>query len=231
VAAEQAMGVVNGLRPSVRAEITEARLRAENFDKSFGVETTGQIHPTQLTLNQPNQIHAVSYGATDPLDFRNTVSHLPIDYAKFTFIDFGSGKGRVILLASEFPFKRVVGLEFSEELHGIAQRNINRFPKDRCRCVNLESVCTDVLEYALPGDNLVCYFCNPFDSTLMTQVVAQICESFRKRPREILALYYNAKEHHVFDQAECFERIETNGWIQMWRTVLKSNATKEASLC
>ena len=211
--------------------MAEAQQRARDFDKSFGVETTGLIHPTQLTLNQSNQIHAVSYGATDPRDFRKTVSHLPIDYPKFVFIDFGSGKGRVILLASEFPFKRIVGLEFSEELHQIAQSNIDRFPKERCRCANMESVCTDVLDYSLPGDDLVCYFCNPFDSTLMTQVVVKICESFRKRPREILVLYYNAKEHHVFDQAEYFERVETSGWIQMWRTVLKSNMTKEASLC
>jgi SAM-dependent methyltransferase len=220
VAADQAIGVVNQLRPSVRAELAEARQRAEDFDRSFGVETTGQIHPTQLTLNQPNQIHAVSYGATDPLDFRKAVSRLPIDYEKFVFIDFGSGKGRVILLASEFSFKRIVGLEFSMELHRIAQNNIDCFPKDRCRCTKMESVCTDVLDYSLPDDNLVCYFCNPFDATLMKQVAARICQSFYQMPREIFILYYNAKERHVFDQAACFERIQTNDWIQIWRTVV-----------
>ncbi len=42
----------------------------------------------------------------------------------FTFIDLGSGKGRVLLMASEYPFQKIIGVEFMPELHRAAQKNI-----------------------------------------------------------------------------------------------------------
>jgi hypothetical protein len=126
------LGVVAGrlhsrfhnLLPSVRAEIRERELRAAEFDTRFGVDTGGLIHPTELALDQPNQIHAVSYRGSDPKYFSDAIASLPIDYAQFVFIDFGSGKGRPLLLATQFPFKHIIGVEFSEELHRIAEENI-----------------------------------------------------------------------------------------------------------
>jgi hypothetical protein len=79
---------------------------------------------------------------------------------------------------------------------------------------------------------LVCYFCNPFDTTLMTQMVPKIRNSILRTPREIFILYYNAEEGHVFDQADCFQKVEANGWIRIWRSMLLvSKQTKESALC
>lgn len=231
VAMGRAKGLATRLRPSVRAEILRGEQRAHDFDQRFGVDTTGYIHPTALTLRHRNQVHAVSYGASDPKDFRSAIASLPIDYANFVFVDFGSGKGRAILLASEFPFKRVVGVEFSEELHKIAQKNIKNFYRSAGHCVNVESICIDAVDFSLPDDDLICYFCNPFDATLMTQMVANIRESLLCRPREIFILYYNAKEGHVFDRADCFKRVETSGWIRIWRATPESEKAEEGSSC
>jgi predicted RNA methylase len=46
------------------------------------------------------------------------------DLHRFSFVDFGSGKGRVLLVASHYPFREVVGVEFSPELQKIAEGNI-----------------------------------------------------------------------------------------------------------
>ena len=151
--------------------------------------------------------------------FRDAIGALPIDYRRFVFIDFGSGKGRAILLATEFPFKRIVGVEFSEELHRIAQDNIRRFRSDISKCKDVESVCMDAVDYPLPDDCLVCYFCNPFDATLMAQVLSNIRKSFLRNPREIFIVYYNPKEGHLVDQADCFTRVGTSGGIRIWRTM------------
>src|SRR4051812_48948450 len=190
VATGQVWGQVSKLRPSVRATNLRAEERAREFDEEYGVDTRGYIHPTQLTLNQRNQVHAVSYGASDPQDVRSALASLPIVYENFSFVDFGSGKGRVLLLASEFPFKQVVGVEFSEELHRVAEQNISKLPRRKGGCEKVESVCVDAVEYALPDDNLVCYFCNPFDEDVMSQVVANIRESLRLSRRDIYVLYY-----------------------------------------
>ncbi len=226
VAAGWIASLANRLRPSVRSAIREDEQRAAAFDHQFGVDTAGFIHPTALSIDSPNQLHAVSYCGSDPKGFRNAIGALAIDYHRFVFIDFGSGKGRAIMLATEFPFKRIVGVEFSEELHRIAQENIRRFRRITSKG-NVKSVCMDAVDYPLPDDCLVCYFCNPFDSILMTQVLSNIRNSLLRNPREIFIVYYNPKEAHLVDEADCFRRVEASGGIWIWRTTTESRGTKE----
>ena len=57
------------------------------------------------------------YMPSDPAEFREMMAALPIDFHKFTFIDVGSGKGRTLLMASEYGFKQIVGVEL---IRGIA---------------------------------------------------------------------------------------------------------------
>ena len=227
VAAEHIAWLTSRLRPSVRAQIQEREQRAAAFDERFGVDTAGCIHQTELNINNPNQLHAVFYRGSDPKFFRDAIEALPIDYRRFVFIDFGSGKGRAILLATEFPFKRIVGVEFSEELHRIAQDNIRRFHSDISKCRDVESVCMDAVHYPLPDDCLVCYLCNPFDATIVAQVLSNIRKSLLRNPREIFIVYYNPREGHVVDQADCFMRVGSSGPILIWRTSLESQVSKE----
>jgi SAM-dependent methyltransferase len=227
LASQHIVSLAIRLRPSDRAEIRESQQRAAAFDKQYGVDTVGCIHPTKLNINNPNQLHAVSYGGSDPKLFREIIGTLPINYQDFMFIDFGSGKGRAILLATEFPFKRVVGVEFSEELHRIAQDNIRRFNRSVSRCQDVDSVCVDATDYPLPDECLVCYFCNPFDATIMARVVANIRNSFLRRPRDIFIVYYNPKEGHLVDKEDCFMSIGTNNFVPIWRTKSELQERKE----
>lgn len=227
VAGENISRLVSRMRASVRAEIRERERREAAFDEQFGVDTAGRIHQTELKINNPNQLHAVAYGGSDPKLFRDAIGGLAIDYRRFVFIDFGSGKGRAILLATDFPFKRIVGVEFSEELHRVAKDNIRCFHSAISKCEDVESVCMDVVDYQLPDDCLLCYFCNPFDATLMAQVLANIRKSLLKNPREIFIVYYNPRERHLVDQAGCFRRVKTSGGIHIWNTNLESQGSKE----
>ena len=218
LALERINRLASRLQPSVRAAIRESKQRSAAFDERFGVNTVGCIHQTDLNIGSPNQLHAVSYGASDPKLFRDAIVSLPIEYRRFVFVDFGSGKGRAVLLATEFPFKRVVGVEFSEELHRIALNNINRLHSDIAKCKDVDSICMDAVDYLLPDECLVCYFCNPFDATIMAQVLSNIRKSFLQKPREIFIVYYNPKEGHLFDESDCFKRAETIGNVRIWKT-------------
>ena len=71
------------------------------------------------------------------------------------FIDFGSGKGRALLLASELPFKKIVGIEFSPPLHEIARANWRNYLSATQRCKAVELLCLDVVEYAIPPEPAV----------------------------------------------------------------------------
>ena len=181
-AATYFMHVASRLRPAVRAQLEDRRARAAAFDQQFGVDTGGVIYQTELRVNNPNQLHAARYEASDPEFFRNAIKALPIDYQNFVFIDFGSGKGRAILLATEFPFKKIVGVELSEELHSIAEQNVRSFQANTSTCKHIQLLCMDALEYSLPNEPLVCYFGDPFGEPLMIEMLAMIERSMARTP-------------------------------------------------
>ena len=51
------------------------------------------------------------------------------DFHDFVFIDLGSGKGRTLLMASDYPFRRIIGVELLPALHQAAQDNLGKYPK------------------------------------------------------------------------------------------------------
>jgi len=208
---------IGKMRPSVRAEDRERERRALEFDRRFGVDTVGQIHQTELDGIGPNQLHAGPYGASDPKSFMNAMQFLSIDYRQYIFVDFGSGKGRAILMATEFPFKKIIGVEFSRELHEIALANLERFRGHITKCADVEPLWMDAVDYVLPEENLVCYFCNPFNAFLMGRVLANIRGSLIQAPRDIYLVYYNPLHPEAVHQSGCFKSIGIIENISIWR--------------
>ena len=96
------------------------------FDWRFGTETSRVVYGNELEASLVNRRHAVSYQPTKARPFQDLLRRLDLP-AGGTFVDVGSGKGRVLLLAARHPFKRVVGIEFSPSLCEQARRNIEIF--------------------------------------------------------------------------------------------------------
>lgn len=218
--------LAKNLRPSVRATEKARAERCAMFDKEFGIETAGSIHHTDLNTNNPNQLFAGSYFGSDPEYVRDVIGTLPIDYQRFVFIDYGSGKGRVILLATEFPFKAIFGVEFSEALHKTARDNIRRFPLRTAKCQNVESICMDAVNYSLPMECLVLYLFNPFNKIIMTMVLQNIEKSLLEHPREIFIVYANPVEGDLFDQSDCFKLMGSRGPVSIWKTTPEAQGCK-----
>jgi SAM-dependent methyltransferase len=109
------------------ARKTLRRRRDRIFDETQGVDTAGYI---ELTALRTIDVAAKPFGAhylPSPVAFvRKLLRGLNIRYESYVFVDLGSGKGRVLLLAAELPFKEIIGVEFSPELHAIARSNIAR---------------------------------------------------------------------------------------------------------
>jgi len=178
------------------------------FDDDFGTDTEviREIGSLDIALSE-NAIHAVAY---EPSPYHLTtkiIQELSIDHTRFSFIDFGSGKGRVLLIASQLPFKSVIGIEFSRELCEVAKGNIAKIPPSKYAASWVECVHTDVMEYRLPGNPLVCYFYNPFDQVIMEVVVGRLVESLREIPREIYVIYLNSKYRVLFDNSGLWDVI------------------------
>lgn len=146
------------------------------------------------------------YQPTEPELFREMMDALDADCSQFTFIDLGSGKGRTLLMASEYPFRRIVGVELLPDLNSLAQKNISTFKSDAQRCLALESVCLDAREYEFPDEPLLVYLFNPFLESGLEQVVENLEQSLRKCPREALVLYHNPMLGNVIAASPLFEK-------------------------
>jgi SAM-dependent methyltransferase len=179
----------------------------QRFDQSLGIETAGIVRLDELKIDSPNRIAGSRYQATSPALFRQLINRINIDHRQFSFIDFGSGKGRVLMLASEFQFRCVTGVEFSKQLHEIALRNIAAYPRERVACGRLESICIDATEFELPTDPLVLYFYNPFELRVWQIVLARLQRSLERCPRPVYILFIGAAAIGSQIESEGFHRL------------------------
>ncbi len=119
----------------------------------------------------------------------------------FTFIDLGSGKGRTLLMASDYPFRRIIGVELLPSLHEIAVENLRQYKSEAQKCFALESICADATAFLLPDDPLVIFLFNPFSESGMRQVVANLDQSLRAHPRPVFVLYHNPLLEHTLAES------------------------------
>jgi hypothetical protein len=158
------------------------------FDWRHGTDTVGRVHQGQLNVDHPNKSSAHPYIPTRGRAFKRLMSTLSFPQGS-VFVDYGSGKGKVLLLASRLGFKRVVGIEYSRELHGLALENLARFGKRST--TPIESIWADATEYVLRDDENVFYFFNPFEIDVMRGVIRQIKASIERKPRKIWVIYFD----------------------------------------
>lgn len=205
------------LRKLISIVFKTASFNASNlhpFDLKYGTDTSGIIKPGALDIPDGMAAHAVQYQTAIVEVFLDILNSLPISYEEFLFIDLGSGKGRALLLASQFPFKRIIGVELSENLHMIACRNIQIYRDEGQYCHNIQSICEDVAKYEIPYEKTVFYLFNPFDEYVMRAALLNIEYSISKYPRDIYICYLKPVYRHVFDRAPFLKiEIETERYV------------------
>jgi SAM-dependent methyltransferase len=179
------------------------------FDRKYGVDTGGQHFPSELDIDSANRAQAIQYEPSPIRTLRSALSNLPSDLSEFVFLDFGSGKGRTLLVAADYNFKRIVGVEFARDLHRVAEANIRSYRSARQQCFQLESVCLDATLFPLPPEKLVLYFYFPFKDEVMSQVIDNIERSYRQQPRTMLILYYYPQLAHLLDARPFLRRVAT----------------------
>lgn len=200
------------------------------FDRTYGVETECIIPPDDLDASSRAQFRK-GYQATPVFTLQLILNNLHIAYDDFVFIDVGSGMGRAVLLASEFPFKKIVGVECIPELDRIAKRNVLNFRNGKQKCRNIELVCMDAVEYDVPAQNAVFYLFNPFEKPILEKVLANIGRSLRDHPRSIVIAYYNA-QYDLVEMAPFLKRVwngETDYTFAVYRNNEDHRVTRRAA--
>ncbi|MEV4108159.1 methyltransferase domain-containing protein [Nonomuraea sp. NPDC049695] len=174
------------------------------YERRYGVRTAERVDLADMGLEGEDRVY---YAA---LNWRALRKALPKSEVgeRDVFVDFGSGMGRVIVQASQYPFKRVIGVELSEELTGIAKENVRNM-RVRRKCGEIELIASDVLDYAIPDDVTVAFFNNPFRGKIFSEVIDRLVASVDRAPRPVRMIYGNPLEEPYLMSTGRFRHLRT----------------------
>lgn len=160
------------------------------FEMKYGISTSSIIKREDLDISLESKEHSEEYKPTRIRHFRLLIRDLKLP-ENSVFVDMGSGKGRVLLKASLYKFKRITGVEISSRLCEIAKINISKFEKILNRRLYVEIVNEDVLKYNIKNDENIFYFYNPFDNYVMEIIIERVMKSITANPRKVWLILNN----------------------------------------
>jgi SAM-dependent methyltransferase len=191
---------------------TPERRRQRYGDADYDWEH--RVNTTSAAVNWRDRLLGVFHSPYQPteaalfhemIDALHQQTHL--NFSDFVFLDVGSGKGRTLLMASDYPFRRIVGVELLPALHQAAQENLSKYRRESQKCFALESICADATEFPLPAEPTVLYLFNPFPEAGLKRMMANLEESLRSHSRTVYVRYHNPLLEHILEASAPLKKV------------------------
>jgi SAM-dependent methyltransferase len=201
----------HGLRGAFERFVRNAPIRTEDakpqqphpFDLLHGTDTGGYISGGIFSTISLSSIYSTAYLGATPSAFTQALSALPIQHQDFTFVDIGCGKGRALLIAAQFPFRHLLGVEISAEMCEIARANIAKVPDCAGR---ISIVNQDATTVTYPDGPLLLFLFNPFLAPVLRRVLQNLERQIRCSPRPAYILYEQYPRFERMDDSFAFLR-------------------------
>jgi SAM-dependent methyltransferase len=187
------------------------------FDRKYGTDTGGYLGPEDLVKGRANDALNHGYSAIAPSVFheacrrwRETLPAVSGRIEAYSFVDVGAGKGRALLLATELPFRKVIGVELSEELSRIAEQNVARWNRVARPRAEIRIVQGDAAKFRWPRTPLLVYLYNPFACSLVAQLAENLAAVAASGSGLVDLLYVNPT---------CTDTLTNQGlFVRLWTT-------------
>ena len=210
----------HGLGGTLRAALkrrhpqTESHPQQHPFDRRFGVDTSGLISGNELRSGHPHDAFNTAYYGMAPSRFRQVLERWIADEShpaiqNYSFIDLGCGKGRAILMASEFGFRQTIGVELHSSLAKTAEANLALWIAAGHITGPLRIICLDAADFEFPGGACLLYLFHPFTAPVLTQVIERIKSEFAGRSALLDVIYFNPEAGELFEATGGFQRLWT----------------------
>ena len=191
---------------------TPSRLRSRFGDADY--DWAYRVNTTSGAVSWRDRLLGVLHSPYQPTErelfhemIATVVEHTKLNFAEFTFIDLGSGKGRALLMASDYPFRRIVGVELLPALHETARTNVAQYKSDAQKCFQIETIRGDAIEFPFPEDPLLLYLFNPLPESGLRHTLANLARSVEMNPRAVYILYHNPQLERVLTEDARFGKI------------------------
>jgi SAM-dependent methyltransferase len=186
------------------------------FDIAHGTETSGLLPGTVIargTTHEPTDLTAY-YGVAPSilralLDLWLRELHPLATIERTVFLDIGAGKGRAMLVASEYPFLRVEGIELNPKLADIAHRNISMWETTQQSTMLAPLLLHegDATRMPLPQEPLLAHLFHPFEDRLLRRFLRHVEKDLTANPRPFDLVYVNAEHDSLLDKHPALERL------------------------
>jgi SAM-dependent methyltransferase len=213
---ELLLGISRWLR-----ELLPDRRRARYDDLDFDFDRSVNTTRSNVSFREQFMVAVTGhpYFASEPWLFEEIMQALPIQFSDFTFIDLGSGKGRTLLMAADYPFQRITGVEFMPEWHRVAAQNIRAYCSDKQQCRQIESVCMDARDFPFPEEPLVIYLFNPFPEPVLATVLENLKKSWEQTIRPVYVAYRYLEYEELLARSEWLKKIAGTEQWAVYRSV------------
>ena len=167
-------------------------------EKEFGISTTGADELKQLGKEGTDIAHSTIYMPVSYSILDEIFSAIP-NTVKTHFLDIGCGKGRAMCVAAHKGFSKISGIDFSQKFCEIAIKNL-KATKGNKNDFAAEIIWGNAKDISIEIDTDCIFLFNPFDETIMEQVVQNILKSYHLYKRTIYITYVNPLHKSIFLQ-------------------------------
>lgn len=176
------------------------------FDREYGTDTSGNVPVRDLRPTEDLSERAMPYSGSQPSIVRKAIRLLQ-DHERYVFVDLGCGKGRPLLVASDFPFRRIVGIDISPSLATCAERNANLFGERYPDRTKIEIVCSDIQQFEIDAPHIVAFIYHSVPRPVLQRLVHTLEAALRSTAQHIVFIYYNPVCGDVLDSSGSFVRM------------------------
>lgn len=167
---------MNSLKNNLRQLSNIDCLQYKEFDSKYNIDT---LHPTKIAKDGLELPDFIKFNIPGNIDYQNTmISSIETmnsyfkninDINEYTFLDLGSGKGRVILasMSQNAPYGSYKGLEAQESLWRVAEENLKTTNININKPV--EFILGDIRNYKCNSKPTVYFFFHPVDKYVFDQ--------------------------------------------------------------
>jgi len=182
------------------------------FDERYGVDTSGLIGGGELRSGHRNDVFNTAYYAMAPSRFRQVMESWIADQSHtsigdYSFVDLGCGKGRAVLMASEFGFRQVTGVELHAALAEIAEANVAAWTAAGRAICPVSVVRQEATEFVFPEGACLLYLFNPFAAPVMKQLIEHIEIGFAERQGMLDLIYFNPEAGELLGAHQGFKLL------------------------
>jgi SAM-dependent methyltransferase len=161
------------------------------FELRTRTRTRGDYWPSQKVIANALYGDGFHYRPIERRLMNEVLRAVEMDPQVSTFVDLGCGKGRALVVAAEFGWRRLVGVEFDPALAARAKKNAASYSHRRLSPPDLrvEIIEGDAAIYEPSAGPILIFMYNPFGEQTVRAVIERAIQSWRSDRRPVTIVY------------------------------------------